>query len=87
MTKTFAERLREKLTHLNDPINVETTVTIPLEKGGCSEEVGDELVLWFRRHGIRARRMDRHLGIVRFGFEDEATASKFRHAFDLPQSH
>ncbi|VWX47976.1 hypothetical protein [Novosphingobium sp. 9U] len=60
-------------------------VTIPLQDGDCPEYIADELALWFRRHGIRARRMDRLAqDIVRFGFQYHEDAATFRQASGLP---
>jgi hypothetical protein len=64
--------------HTRDFVIVDD-VTIHLEDGDCPEFVGDELALWCRRQGLRARRMDRlRQDAVRFGFQNHEAAAQFR---------
>ncbi|WP_188824000.1 hypothetical protein [Novosphingobium indicum] len=73
------------LRNLNREIVIVEDVTVPLQDGDCPEYIGDELTLWLRAHGIRARRIDRvRLDVVRFGFENREDAARFRAACGLP---
>lgn len=85
MTSSTAPAWLPSLPNLNRDFEIIDDVTIPLENGDCPEFFGDELNLWLRSHGIRARRMDRlRIDVVRFGFTSYEDAATFRAACGLP---
>ena len=70
---------------LNHDFNIVDDVAISLRDGECPEFFGDELAMWCRRHGFRARRMERsRLDVVKFGFESFEAAATFRQACGFP---
>jgi len=76
---------QEALRTCRHDVDIVDDVAIPLQDGECPEFFGDELAIWCRRHGLRARRMERsRLDVVKFGFESFEAAAMFRRACGFP---
>ncbi|GAM07689.1 hypothetical protein [Novosphingobium sp. MBES04] len=77
----YAELLRDTFASFATRFEIADTVIIDLrnEPAHLADELGDDIVLWRCRRGIRAKRLDRHeLGIVKFGFEHTEDAQRLR---------